>query len=104
MDDPSKQDLLCGQKLGKPDFCEHCVFEKQCRVKFSAPVHRTKGTLDYIHYDLWGPSRVPSLGGGRYMLTFIDYYSKKVWVYILKHKDEVFVQFKQWKTDLEADR
>ena len=35
------------------------------------------------------------------MLTFIDDYSRKVWVYFLKHKNEVFVTFKQWKTLLE---
>ena len=27
--------LINGQKIGKLDFCEHCVFGKQCRVKFS---------------------------------------------------------------------
>lgn len=48
----SKQGLLCGQSTGKLDFCEHCVFEKQCRVKFNSVVHRTKETLDYIHSDL----------------------------------------------------
>ncbi|XXG58369.1 hypothetical protein AAC387_Pa04g0693 [Persea americana] len=101
MDELTKQGLLCGQKTRKLDFCEHCIFGKQCRVKFRTAVHRTKGTLDYIHSDLWGPSRVPSLGGGLYMLTFIDDYSRKVWVYILKHKREAFVQFKQWKAMVE---
>ena len=101
MDELTKQGLLCGQKTGKLDFCEHCIFGKQCRVKFRTAVHRTKGTLDYIHSDLWGPSRVPSLGGGLYMLTFIDDYSRKVWVYILKHKHEAFAQFKQWKAMVE---
>ena len=48
----SKRGLLDGQKTGELNFCEHCVFGKQCRVKFSAGVHRTKGTLDYIHLDL----------------------------------------------------
>ena len=91
----SKRGLLDGQKTGELDFCEHCVFGKQCRVKFSAGVHRTKGTLDYIHLDLWGPSQVVSYGGGRYMLTFIDDYSRKVWVYILKDKNDVFGKFKQ---------
>lgn len=28
----SKQSLLCDQKIWKLDFCEHCIFEKQCRV------------------------------------------------------------------------
>ena len=31
------------------------------------------------------------------MLTFIDDYSRKVWVYILKHKNDVFGKYKQWK-------
>ena len=35
------------------------------------------------------------------MLTFIDDYSKKTWVFILKHKDEVFKNFKQWKVMIE---
>uniref|UniRef100_A0A5B6YZI2 GAG-pre-integrase domain-containing protein n=1 Tax=Davidia involucrata TaxID=16924 RepID=A0A5B6YZI2_DAVIN len=91
MTELSKQGLLDGYKTGKLNFCEHCVFGKQCRVKFSMAVHMTNGTLDYIHSDLWGPSKVPSKGGGRYMLTFIDDFSRKVWIYILKYKNEVFV-------------
>lgn len=54
--------------------------------------------MDYIHSDLWGPSPVYSNGGYRYLLTFIDDYSRKFWVYFLKNKSVVFVTFKQWKT------
>ena len=74
----TKRRLLCGQSLGKMDFYEYCVFGKQKRVNFSIAMHRTKGTLDHIHYDMWGPSRVLSKGGARYKLTFIDDFSKKV--------------------------
>ena len=35
------------------------------------------------------------------MLTFIDDFSRVVWVYMLKHKDEVFTQFKQKKALIE---
>ena len=59
----SKKVLLCGQKIRKLDFCEHCVFGKQHRVSFGTGVHRTKDTLDYIHSDIWGPSQVPSKDG-----------------------------------------
>jgi len=48
----SKQGLLCGQKTGKLDFCEHCVFGKQHKVSFGTGTHRTKNTLDYIHSDV----------------------------------------------------
>ena len=35
------------------------------------------------------------------MLTFIDDFSRKVWVFFLKQKTEVFATFKQWKTMIE---
>ena len=35
----SKQGLLDEQKMGELDFCEYCVFGKQCKVKFSTGVH-----------------------------------------------------------------
>ena len=43
-----------------------------------------------------------SIGGGKYLLTFIDDFSKKVWVYILKFKDETFACFRQWKAMVET--
>jgi hypothetical protein len=97
----SKQGLLCDQKTGSLDFCEHCVFGKQCRVKFSTSIHRTSGTMDYNHSDLWDSSQVPLNGGVRYFVTFIDDYSIKVWVYFLKKRSYVFVIFKQWNALIE---
>ena len=37
-------------------------------------------------------------GNGRYFLTIIDDYFRKVWVRILKSMDEAFERFKEWKT------
>ena len=96
-----KQDLLGNVKIGKLDFCEHCIFGKQYRVKFSTDIHNTKGIVDYIYSDLWGPSRELSKGGAQYLLTFIDDYYRKVWVYFLKQKSDVFITFKQWKALIE---
>lgn len=42
------------------------------RVKFSTATHTTKAIVEYVHSDIWGPARVPSLGGARYFITFID--------------------------------
>ncbi|XP_062108421.1 uncharacterized mitochondrial protein AtMg00300-like [Humulus lupulus] len=50
------------QDLG---FCEQCVLGKSTRVKFGTGIHKTKGILDHIHSDLWGPSRTISRGGAR---------------------------------------
>ena len=83
------------------EFCEHCVFGKQKRVSFSTGVYRTKGTIDYMHSDLWGLSRIPSKGEHRYMLTIINDFSRKVWTYFLKQKNKVFSTFKKWKIVIE---
>ncbi|KAJ4976637.1 hypothetical protein NE237_001743 [Protea cynaroides] len=56
----SKRGLLCGDHTTSLDYCGHCVFGKQTRVSFSTSSHTTKGTLDYIHSDLWGLAQVPS--------------------------------------------
>ena len=67
-----KQNLLCGDKVEKLDFCEHCVYGKTCRVKFGTGQQRTKGTLDYIQADLWDPSRTSSQSGARYFLSVVS--------------------------------
>ncbi|XP_062112501.1 uncharacterized protein LOC133823667 [Humulus lupulus] len=41
-------------------FCEACVFGKQHKIKFTTAKHNTKGVLEYIHSDLWGPSKIPT--------------------------------------------
>ncbi|GAV77771.1 gag_pre-integrs domain-containing protein [Cephalotus follicularis] len=86
----SKCGLLCGERMTSLDFCEHCVISKKCRVRFSVIMHSTKGTLNYIHSDLWGPAEVPSKGGALYFVTFIDDYSRKVWIYFLNIKKSCF--------------
>ena len=54
-----KRNLLHGCTMSKTPFCEHCVFGKHKRVKFPTSIYTTKGILDYVHADLWGPSRKP---------------------------------------------
>ena len=93
----NKWDLLCGYKRGKLDFCEYRVYDKQCRVKFSMTIQCTKDIVDYFYFDLWGPSLIMLKGGAQYLLTFVNDYFRKVWVYFLKKRSNVFVTFKQWK-------
>ena len=97
----SKQQVLGDLKNCDISFCESCVLGKQKRVKFSKGKHSSKGVLDYVHSDLWGPARTETLGGGRYFLSIIDDYSRRVWVYVLKHKDDTFKKFQEWKVLVE---
>ncbi|KAK9066710.1 hypothetical protein SSX86_014033 [Deinandra increscens subsp. villosa] len=77
-------------------FCENCVFGKAHRVQFPKGKHTTKGILEYVHADLWGPARTQTLGGGRYFLSIVDDYSRRVWVYVLRNKSDAYQRFKDW--------
>jgi hypothetical protein len=98
-----KRNLLAGIRSCKLDFCKYCVVGKQCRVRFKTATHNTKGKLDYVHSDIWGPIRVASKGGAQYFMSFIDDYSRKVWVYFLKNKSDAFATFKKWKAEVKTD-
>jgi len=41
------------------------------------------------------PLDTPSLGGNKYFLTFVDEFSRKIWVYLLKEKGDVFFVFEK---------
>ena len=81
-----KQDLLKGAKTSKLKFCEHCVLSKKIKVKFDTAVHCTKRILDYVHTDIWGPSKNASLGGKYYFVFFVDDYCRRNWVYTCRIK------------------
>ncbi|KAI9195220.1 hypothetical protein LWI28_012848 [Acer negundo] len=93
-----------GLKSIEVDFCESCILGKQKRVSFKktgrAP---TKEKLELVHTDVWGPASVSSIGGKQYFVTFIDDHSRKVWVYFLRHKSDVFEAFKKWKAMVENE-
>ena len=44
-----------------------------------------------------------SLRGSRYYVTFIDDFSRKVLVYFLKNKFDVFETFKKWKAMVKTE-
>jgi hypothetical protein len=41
--------------------------------------------------------------GAMYFLLFVDYYSRKMWVYFLKLKSEVFNEFQKFKALVEKE-
>ena len=72
----AKQSLLKGAKTCKLEFCEYCVFSKKTKRKFGTVIHHTNGILDYMHTDVWGPSKNTSLGEKHYFVSFVDDYSR----------------------------
>ncbi|OUC45660.1 integrase core domain protein [Trichinella nativa] len=99
----SMKPLQDGQATGIPsdaitktDYAT-CLKGKQCRLPFSKLA--TKGSedvLELVHSGICGPMQVVSVGGTRYFLSFIDDFSRKSFVYFLKHKNEALPKFKDF--------
>lgn len=86
------------------EFCEPCVLGKKKKVSFVKTGQTPKAQkLELVHTDVYGPTPVSSLGGSNYYVTFIDDSTRKVWVYFLKNKFDVFNTFKKWKTAVELE-
>ena len=93
----AKKSLLPGLKDAKLDMCNHCVVGKQRRVAFKQhSSSRKEEVLELVHSDVCGPLKVKSIGGALYFVTFIDDYSRKLWIRTLKTKDQVFNVFKDF--------
>lgn len=83
-------------------FCEHCVISKQHRLKFKTSNSRSVSVLELVHFDVW-QAPVLSMGGAKYFVSFIDYYSRRCWVYPIKKKSDVLEVFKVYKVRVELD-
>jgi hypothetical protein len=84
--------------------CEGCVNGKHQRTSFPKDgATRASQLLEIVHTDVCGPMRTTSHGGARYFFTFIDDFSRKTHVYLLKAKGEVFEKFKQYKALVENE-
>lgn len=67
-------------------------------MKFPRSIHSTNTPLGYIHSDLRGPSKTPNNVGARYVMSIIDEFSRRVWVYTLRNKSDALEKFKTWHT------
>ena len=77
--------------------CEACQFGKQSKGAFQHDKHVSSNTLELIHSDVWGPMKTAPMGGCRFYVIFIDDHTRKVWVYFMKEKSEVFTHFQHFK-------
>ena len=101
----AKQQMVDGLDINltqPPKFCESCAKGKGHRLPFKGTSgKKADHPLDLVHSDVCGKIGTKSLSGGEYFVTFIDDHTRHVWVFVLKHKHEVFACFKQWKAQVE---
>lgn len=83
--------------------CEVCNKCKIHQLPYKSSPRREKERLGLIHSDICGPMNIPSLGGAKYFVTFIDDMSRYVEVVTLKKRSEVITAFKTYKKRVEKE-
>jgi len=76
--------------------CESCIKCELAHKAITPTTSRATEPLQLVHWDICGPLET-AIGGGRYMLLFIDDATRHTDKYILKYKSETLEKFKQWK-------
>lgn len=77
--------------------CEVCIAAKMTRKPFVKDKPKwSKDILDIVYSDLCGPLPTQTPGGKRYILTFIDEYSRYTEVYLLREKSEVNQKMREY--------
>ncbi|GKE57909.1 retrotransposon protein, putative, ty1-copia subclass [Tanacetum coccineum] len=71
------------------------------RKPFTHASERADDLLGIIHSDVCGPFRTTSREGANYYVTFTDDFSRYGYVYLIKHKHEVFEMFKTFQNEVE---
>nr|GEX16135.1 retrotransposon protein, putative, Ty1-copia subclass [Tanacetum cinerariifolium] len=71
------------------------------RKPYTHQVERAKDLLGLIHTDVCGPFKIMSRQEASYFVTFTDDFRRYGYVYLLKHKHEVFENFKVFQKEVE---
>ena len=79
--------------------CVLCIL-KDGRNPFPLKLGRVDDLLGLIHTDVCGPCRTASNEGASYFITFTNDSSRYGYVYLLKHKHEIFETFKAFQYEV----
>ena len=78
--------------------CESCQLGKQSRTSFPKRVNnRAVSPFTLVHSN---PSRVVSVLGFQYFVTFIDDYSRCTWLYLMKNHSKLFTIFESFCAEI----
>jgi histone deacetylase 1/2 len=80
--------------------CDACQQGKSHQLPFSLSTRVTTAPLEIIYSDVWGPAQT-SVSGHQFYVSFVDAYSRFTWLYLLKHKSDVFQIFLQFQQHVE---
>lgn len=82
--------------------CKGCLLSKQARKPFPTKSNfMAKGKLELVHGDLCGPITPMTPAGNKYFMLLVDDFSRMMWMFMIKTKDEALNVFKKFKALVE---
>lgn len=100
------QDMVIGLNLKGNSVQLNCEICNKCKIHqlpYKNSTKRENEKLGLIHSDICGPMKIPSLGGAKYFVTFIDDRSRHIEVAMLKKRSDVITAFKTYKKYAEKE-
>jgi hypothetical protein len=85
--------LSCSSSdYNKESMCDACQQGKSHQLSFPKSFSVSQAPLELVHSDVWGPTPT-SVERKSYYVSFVDGFCKYTWVYLIRHKSEVFQVF-----------
>ena len=76
--------------------CESCALSKSHRATYLPKPYHASKPFYLFHSDVWGPSKVTTMSGKMWFVTFIDDHTHFCWIYLMREKSEVEKLFKDF--------
>ena len=80
--------------------CDACQMGKSHQLPYPKSISVSSKPFELVFSDVWGPAP-SSVGCRSYYVSFIDDFSKFTWIYLLRHKSEVFQCFRDFQNMVE---
>jgi hypothetical protein len=85
----SKNNLPVFSDTSHESVCDTCQQVKSHQLPYHVSTSTSKAPLELVFSDVWEHA-CDSIGRYKYYVSFINDYNKFTWIYLLKHKSEVF--------------
>jgi hypothetical protein len=96
----SRHHLPFVSNSNKSAICDACQQGKSHQMPYPRSTSVSASPMDLIISDVWGPT--PTLvRKNNYYVSFIDDHTKFTWIYLLRHKSEVFSCFRDFQNLVE---
>ncbi|KAL8091057.1 hypothetical protein AgCh_040237 [Apium graveolens] len=91
-------------RISQPSYaCSGCLMSKQARRPFpSQSSYSAKNAQELVLGDLCGPITPSTPAENRYIFLLVDDFSRVIWIYLLKNKNEAFDAFKRFCSLVES--